>query len=59
MKRQTMTLPVVSTTHQQVETLPCWDKLPPERRQSVIIALATMMVKCLPKRQRPREGCDE
>jgi hypothetical protein len=59
MQQQAMTQPVTPTSHQQVETLPCWDKLPPGRRQAVIIALTTMMVKWLPAQRRPQEGEDE
>lgn len=59
MKQQAMTQLVTPTPHRQVETLPCWDKLPPERRQAVIIALTTMMVKWLPGQRRPQERGNE
>ena len=59
MKRQALTQPVAPLPTQQVQSLPCWNRLPPERRQSTIIALATMMVKWLPTRTRPQEGSDE
>jgi hypothetical protein len=59
MKRQTVTQPAAPLPTQQAQTLPCWHTLSPERRQDVIIALTTVMVKCLPERRRPREGSDE
>ena len=59
MKRRALTLPVAPVPIQQSQTRPCWDKLPPERRRTVIIALTTMMVKWLPERRRPQEGEDE
>jgi hypothetical protein len=58
MKRQALTQPVAPLPTQQVQSLPCWHTLPPERQQSTIIALATMMVKWLPERRRP-QGVDD
>jgi len=59
MKQRAKTQPVAPIATQQVQTLPCWSDLPPERRRTVIIALTTMMVKWLPGQRRPQEGHDE
>ena len=58
MKRQANTQPVMPTSRQQAQMLPCWHELPQERQQTVIIALTAMMVKWLPERRRPQEGDD-
>jgi hypothetical protein len=59
MKQRANAQPVTLTSCPQAQTLPCWHELPAEHRQTVIIALTAMMVKCLPERRRPQEGEDE
>ncbi len=39
--------------------LPCWEKLPPEERRAIMIALTAMLVKRLPGRDKCQEAEDD